>query len=184
MRAHKLAAVTASFLCVASVGIAQGTNTKDAMMQNCPMHNGHASAESHQAGVGPHGDQAMGFSQEKTTHHFRLLADGGTIEVAANDPRDTASIEAIRTHLAHIAEMFGNGDFSAPMLVHDGVPPGATTMSLLKAKIRYLYAAIPTGGRVRIESDDPIALAAAHDFLRFQISEHHTGDSLVVAESH
>ncbi|SPE25161.1 conserved exported hypothetical protein [Candidatus Sulfopaludibacter sp. SbA3] len=37
------------------------------------------------------GDRVMGFSHEKTTHHFRLYADGGAIEVTANDPRDTAS---------------------------------------------------------------------------------------------
>ena len=27
------------------------------------------------------GDHVMGFDHTKTTHHFRLLADGGSIEV-------------------------------------------------------------------------------------------------------
>jgi hypothetical protein len=44
-------------------------------MQSCPMH------KQHQAEVEKHGDEAMGFSHEKTTHHFHLLPDGGTIEV-------------------------------------------------------------------------------------------------------
>jgi hypothetical protein len=54
-------------------------------------------------------------------------------------------------------------------------------MQLLKTKIRYHYEETPSGARVRIESEDPVALAAIHDFLRFQISEHQTGDS---QESH
>ena len=45
-----------------------------------------ASPEDHSAMM-KRGDQAMGFSREKTTHHFRLFKDGGAIEVVANDPR-------------------------------------------------------------------------------------------------
>ena len=78
----------------------------------------------------------MGFSHDATTHHFRMAPDGGVIEVTANDANDKTSTEAIRSHLSHIAVMFGNGDFSTPMFVHDGVPPGVTTMKLLKAAIR------------------------------------------------
>jgi hypothetical protein len=37
------------------------------------------------------------------------------------------------------------------------------------------------GGRIRIETDSPEALAAIHDFLRFQIKDHETGDPLTVA---
>ena len=80
--------------------------------------------------------------------------------------------------------MFENGDFSTPMFVHDGLPPGVTAMKILKATIRYKYEEISSGGRVRIESSDPVSLAAIHDFLRFQISDHQTGDSLAVANAH
>jgi hypothetical protein len=76
--------------------------------------------------------------------------------------------------------MFGNGDFSTPMFVHDSIPPGVTTMKLMKSDIHYTYEEMPTGGRVRIKSDNPVAVAAIHDFLRFQINEHQTGDSLEV----
>jgi hypothetical protein len=31
-----------------------------------------------------------------------------------NDPKDSASIDAIRSHLMHIVSMFKSGDFSAP----------------------------------------------------------------------
>jgi len=55
------------------------------------------------AGVNARGDQGMGFSHEKTTHHFHLPADGGAIEIQSNEPTDAASQEAIRQHLAMIA---------------------------------------------------------------------------------
>lgn len=47
--------------------------------------------EDHHKGVEQRGDQMMGFSHDKTTHHFRIYADGGAIEVTANDPNDTES---------------------------------------------------------------------------------------------
>jgi TusA-related sulfurtransferase len=153
---------------------------KDDSMQNCPMHQQHAKAESHHDIVEKHGDQAMGFPHDRTTHHFLLNPQGGTIEVNANDPGDKANTEAIRSHLSHIAVVFATGDFSTPMFVHDSVPPGVTTMQLLKAAVRYRYEEIPSGGRVRIESTDPVAVAAVHDFLRFQISEHQTADRMEV----
>jgi hypothetical protein len=67
------------------------------------------------------------------------------------------------------------------MFIHDGVPPGVTTMKLMRSSIRYTYQEMLAGGTVRIKSDDPVAVAAIHDFLRFQIAEHRTGDSPEVA---
>jgi hypothetical protein len=145
-------------------------------MSQCPMM-AHGN-DSHHAAVETHGDEAMGFAHDRTTHHFLLAGSGGAIEVKANDPGDSASVDAIRSHLAHIAMMFKSGDFSAPMFVHSTIPPGVTTMKLLKKKIRYTYEPLDAGGRVRIESSDPVAVAAVHDFLRFQITDHETGDSL------
>jgi hypothetical protein len=37
-----------------------------------------------------------------------------------------------------------------------------------------------TGGRVDIATSDPAALAAVHQFLKFQIAEHKTGDPTTV----
>ena len=54
--------------------------------------------DAHHAAVDQRGDQVMGFSHEKTTHHFRLYSDGGAIEVVTKDPKDTASRDQIRTH--------------------------------------------------------------------------------------
>jgi hypothetical protein len=63
-------------------------------------------------------NDGMGFSQERTTHHFFLMKNGGEINVSANDPKDDASRDHIRMHLSHVAKMFSEGDFQVPMFVH------------------------------------------------------------------
>jgi hypothetical protein len=147
-------------------------------MQSCPMHKQHTKEVSqHQADVEKHGDEAMGFPHDKTTHHFRLYSDGGAIEVTANDSNDSQNMQAILLHLTHIATMFSNGEFSIPMFVHDQVPPGVPVMKEKHAEISYSFEELPAGGRVRIKTTNPDALKAIHDFLRFQIEDHHTGDT-------
>jgi hypothetical protein len=148
--------------------------------QPCPMHATHSDSHDHHAMVENHGDQAMGFPHDKTTHHFLLSDTGGSINVTANDPNDSANIKAIRMHLEHITAAFTAGDYSTPMFVHDEVPPGVTSMKILKDQIRFRYESIDAGARVIIASDNPLALAAIHDFLRFQVTDHGTGDPLKV----
>ena len=146
-------------------------------MQSCPMHKEHMEAASqHQADVEKHGDEAMGFPHDKTTHHFRLYSDGGAIDVTVNDSKDSQNMQAIRSHLTHIVTMFSNGEFSIPMFVHDQVPPGVPVMKDKHAEISYGFEELSTGGRVRIKTTNPDALKAIHQFLRFQIEDHHTGD--------
>jgi hypothetical protein len=136
-----------------------------------------APGQSRQDGVDQRGDHVMGFSHESTTHHFHLLKDGGEIVITANDPKDTASIEQIRSHLGHIVGMFSNGIFNAPMLIHDTNPPGVATMTRLKSDIRYTVFEIPQGAKIRIETSSPETTDAVHAFLLFQIVDHKTGDS-------
>ena len=139
-----------------------------------------APSTEHRHQVEQNGDKAMGFSHEKTTHHFLLRAHGGVIQVDANSAEDRESREQIQSHLAHIATMFAAGDFNTPMLVHSVTPPGTSTMTKLKGEIKYTYEASPRGGRVVIATSSPEALAAVHEFLRFQIKDHNTGDPLTV----
>ncbi len=146
-------------------------------MQSCPMHKEHIK-EPHQADVEKHGDEAMGFPREATTHHFRLFPDGGAIEVVVNDRKDTQNVQAIRSHLTHIVMMFSNGDFSIPMFVHSQTPPGVTEMKDKRSAIVYSFEELPDGGKVRIKTSDRDALNAIHDFLTFQIEDHQTGDKL------
>jgi hypothetical protein len=136
--------------------------------------------EDHFAGVDARGDQGMGFSHEKTTHHFHLLADGGAIEIESNGPTDAVSQEAIRQHLTMIAAKFSQGDFAIPMFIHATVPPGVETMKQLKSKITYEAENTERGAQLRITTHDAEALTAIHSFLRFQIQDHQTGDSLEV----
>jgi len=147
-------------------------------MQSCPMHKEHMKeAAQRQADVERHGDEAMGFPHDKTTHHFRLYSDGGAIEVTVNDNQDSQNLQAIRSHLTHIVTMFSNGEFSIPMFVHDQVPPGVPVMKEKHAEISYSFEELPAGGRVRIKTENREALKAIHEFLRFQIADHHSGDT-------
>ena len=135
------------------------------------------SDKSRQQGVDQRGDHVMGFSHDATTHHFHLLKDGGEIVLTANDPDDKASIDQIRAHLNHIVGMFSNGNFNAPMLIHDTNPPGVATMVRLKSDIRYTIFEIPQGAKIRIETSSPETTDAVHAFLLFQIVDHKTGDA-------
>ena len=134
---------------------------------------GHAT---HAEGVDKRGDRVMGFDHKKTRHRFLLHPDGGTIEVTANKADDKESRDQIRKHLAHIARMFAEGNFKAPMLIHARTPPGVHVMERLKAEIRYEFEETERGARVNIKTGNAEALAAAHEFLRFQIKDHETGD--------
>jgi hypothetical protein len=138
------------------------------------------SHDQHQAGVNDRGDQVMGFDHNKTTHRFRLISDGGAIEVEASDPEDTTSRDQIRQHLSHIARLFAEGDFTSPMLIHSQTPPGVPVMKRLKSTIKYRFENTERGGRIRITTSNREARSAIHDFLAFQIKDHGTGDSGVV----
>ena len=134
-------------------------------------------SESRHEGVDRRGDHAMGFSHETSRHTFKLHQDGGLIGASAKSASDAATRDQIRGHMKHIARMFAEGDFSAPMFIHDQVPPGVEAMKSLRKDIQYRYAELPEGGAVRITTSNPKALAAIHAFLRFQIEDHRTGDS-------
>ena len=67
------------------------------------------------------------------------------------------------------------------MLVHNSNDvPGTQVMGKRKDRIRYAYVEVPAGGRVNIVTSDREALDAVHQFLKFQIAEHKTGDSMAV----
>ena len=135
-----------------------------------------------QHGVPERGAHVMGFDQDATVHHFRLHADGGSIDIAAKDRNDAANRDAIRAHLPHIAQMFGDGNFEAPMLIHDTNVPGTEKMAALKSRIRFVYVETPVGGRLDVFTTDKDALAAVHEFMRFQITDHKTGDPLTITK--
>jgi hypothetical protein len=141
------------------------------------------------AGQDPHqamhdrGAKTMGFDQTKTAHHFYLYSDGGAIDVRVKNRADTKDLAAIRSHLPHLAVMFQDGNFEAPMLVHDTkTVPGVAILSARKETLRYTYAETPAGGRITVVTTDAAARAALHDFLKYQIREHQTGDPLTISK--
>lgn len=162
--------------------------TSSSVAQHCDMppgmtHEQHQAQMKKQAEMKKRGNIAMGFDQDKATHHFLLTSHGGVIQVEATSSADTVSRDQIRLHLRNIAEEFAKGDFQSPLATHDEMPPGAKTMQKLKSKIAYSYEARLNGAAVRITSPDPAAVKAVHDFLRYQIKEHATGDSLETVNS-
>jgi hypothetical protein len=137
--------------------------------------------ENHEMQVSQHGDHVMGFSHEKTTHHFELTQDGGIIEVRANDLKDTASRDQIRSHFNHIVQMFAAGNFNVPMLVHGRKDvPGTAVMSQQKDELHWQLEPTLRGAKIVVTADNKVALDALHDFLRFQIADHNTGDCPMV----
>ena len=142
-----------------------------------------AEPDGHHQGVVERGDQVMGFSHDQARHHFRLYSDGGAIEVESNAAEDTATGDEIRQHFAHIAKMFAAGNFSSPMLIHAQNPPGAETMKKLREQIQYKLETTERGARIRIFTRNAEAIQAVHEFLRFQIKDHQTGDSLEVSKT-
>ena len=188
------ASLMIALLAVSALIFAQQKKTDDAascpMMKNmanmsqddCPMMKNKAASTDmdHDAMVMKNGEKEMGFSQTATTHHFIIMKDGGAIRVVTNDPNDTVNRDKIRSHLKMIADQFKNGIFTTPFAIHGQVPPGVPEMDKLKADITYSYAETETGAEVRIATSNRDALNAIHDFLKFQITEHKTGDPLSV----
>ena len=128
------------------------------------------------------GKAAMGFDQDRTTHHFRLSETGGGIEVVTNDPADVEGRDQIRIHLRGIAADFANGNFAKPFMTHGEMPPGVKTMQARRNTLSFTYEDKPDGGMVRITTHDGKTTKAVHDFLRYQIHEHVTGDPLTVGK--
>ncbi|HET8774644.1 MAG TPA: hypothetical protein VFP80_12650 [Thermoanaerobaculia bacterium] len=152
---------------------------------SCPMHAQHMAAAKGESadGSAEHGRQVddrhdtFGMSHTKSAHSFRLFADGGAIELRANDPAEEATVAAIRAHLQEIVPQFAKGDFSTPGFVHGYPPDGVAQLEQLRNDITYRYQQLDGGGRIRITTRSAEALAAIHAFLRFQVTEHRTSNT-------
>ena len=143
-------------------------------------HEQHQAQMKKEADLKEHGQMAMGFDQDKATHHFTLTPKGGTIAVTTNDASDVTTRDHIRAHLQEIAAAFAKGDFEKPLMTHGEMPPGVTEMQRSRADITYSYEESEKGGAVRIVTSTDRALKAVHEFLRYQIREHATGDPLTI----
>lgn len=157
---------------------ASATDGQHSQMPAGMTHDEHLKQMQKDADLKKRGAQAMGFDQDKAAHHFRLTESGGVIEVQAKDAADRATRDQIRKHLKGIAEEFSNGVFDKPVATHAEVPPGVAEMQRLKGAISYAFEETSTGARVRIRTTDARAVRAVHEFLRYQIKEHATGEPM------
>jgi hypothetical protein len=137
-----------------------------------------------QTAVDKRGDQVMGFSHQKSQHHFRLAPDGGRIEVVATSASDETTIAAIRSHLKDVAVLFEKGEFGQSREIHGRELPGIALMREQRDKIAYAYEDMAQGGRVTMKSSDATVLKAIHEFMRAQIADHRTGDPTTVEGAH
>jgi len=143
-------------------------------------HEEHMKQMAEDAEMNKRGDAAMGFDQDKVSHHFHLTQIGGSIEVSVKQTTDADTLKQIRDHLTTIAREFAEGVFTSPIATHGEVPPGVPVLRERKARIRYTYEETTDGARVIIATTDPAARTAVHDFLKYQIREHATGDSVSI----
>ena len=158
-------------------------------MADCPMHAQHMAAQSANAegskadgsaehGMGvDHRHDTLGVAHETTHHSFRLFDDGAAIELHANVASDETTVQGIRDHIQMIAKQFQANNFSTPMFVHDKTPDGVDAIKQLHDRIQITYERLSDGARIRMTTTDADALAALHKFMRFQITEHRTGDT-------
>ena len=170
-------------LAVVGLLVAPSARAQHTAMPAGMTHEEHMAQMKKDAEMKEHGNMAMGFDQDKTTHHFSLTADGGSIAVDANDPADQTSRDQIRTHLKEIAVAFGQGDFGKPLMTHSEFPAGVPVMQRLKNEISYVFQETARGGIVRMSTSNAEARAAIHEFLTYQITEHATGDPLAVPDA-
>jgi hypothetical protein len=75
-----------------------------------------------------------------------------------------------------VAAQFSRADFSTPLMVHGEKPAGVDELTQLRSAITYTFELSDVGGRVKIVARSADALKAVHEFLRYQIREHRTGD--------
>jgi hypothetical protein len=129
------------------------------------------SADSAFALVQARGHAAMGVDQYTSAHRFESLPDGGRISLQ-RDPRDTAGVAQIRAHMRGIARAFEGGNFTLPGFVHDRQVPGTVVMAARRSHIAYTADTLPGGGQLRLQTSDPPAIAAIHEFLAFQRQDH------------
>jgi hypothetical protein len=118
------------------------------------------------------GETAMGVNQYTSQHVFEPLPDGGRI-VLERKESDSAGTRTIRAHMRTIATAFSKGDFALPGFVHGmSDVPGTAQMKKLRSDIAYTARDLPAGGEVVIVTKNPDAVAAIHDFLAFQRTDH------------
>ena len=124
-------------------------------------------------GVAKRGAQVMPFDLKATTHVFTRTPDGGVQSVVAKNPRDSAQVKLIRSHLKDIRAQFGRGDFSGPSHIHGDDMPGLRQLERAEpGQIRLDYADLPGGAKITYSANAPELVAGLHAWFDAQLSDH------------
>jgi hypothetical protein len=119
------------------------------------------------------GDIAMGFNQNKITHHFAATPDGGKIIITELNGSDKQTIDEIKNHTLDIQKEFSQGNFSRPFFIHARDVPGTKVMSDKKDLIKYDISGLRNGSILALTTNDKQLVDAINQFMKFQASQHH-----------
>jgi hypothetical protein len=119
------------------------------------------------------GDIAMGFNQNKITHHFVATPDGGKIIITALNGSDKQTIDKIKNHTLDIQKEFSEGNFNKPFFIHAQEVPGTKVMSEKKDLIKYNIRSLNKGSSLELTTNDKKLIDAITQFMEFQAREHY-----------
>ena len=175
---HRITAL-ATILVLTSAVQAQ-TAGKDMSMDGMDhMNMDHAAHESatvkaqRQAQVSKRGEDVRPFSLAATRHIFTKDAEGGVQQVVVRDNSAASQIPLIRRHLRAIRTQFLQGDFYAPSHIHGAQMPGLAEIEGAKpGRLSIEYQDIEGGAQLAYRATDPRLVAAIHEWLDAQVSDH------------
>jgi hypothetical protein len=130
------------------------------------------SGDDRQDVVAERGAQVMPFDLDATTHRFAPIAEGGLQTVVADDPSDREQVALIQQHLQEEAAAFGRGDFGDPAQIHGADMPGLAALQAGADRIDVEYRSRDDGAELTYTTDDPVLVAALHDWFAAQTSDH------------
>ena len=119
------------------------------------------------------GDIAMGFNQNKITHHFVGTPDGGKIIITSLNSTDRQTINQIKNHILDIQKEFSEGNFTKPFFIHAQEVPGAEIMSEKKDLIKYSIQEMNNGSSLLFSTNDKELVDAIKEFIQFQTRQHY-----------
>jgi hypothetical protein len=119
------------------------------------------------------GDIAMGFNQNKITHHFVATPDGGKIIITSLNSTDRQTINQIKIHILDIQKEFSEGNFTKPFFIHAQEVPGAEIMSEKKDLIKYSIQETNNGSSLLLSTNDKELVDAIKHFMQFQTRQHY-----------
>jgi len=134
---------------------------------------GAAAPPQRQAEVAARGAEVMPFDLQGSSHVFTKSRNGGLQQVLIKNPRDTAQLRLVRSHLREIAARFEQGDFSAPAQIHGEDMPGLAQLKQAKpGEIAIHYRDLPNGAQIRYATSNPALVPALHQWFDAQLEDH------------